>query len=275
VHLTQEDLVNKLAVFGFTLNQAKIYLAIVRAGSTSVGKIAESTKLYRQDIYKILPKLEEKGIITKTLGTPIVIMAIPVKKALKSMVSMEKKRALERIARMEANLKEISNAVSILHETGTEPKPQEHQFSLLTRKNEITNRADLLFGKAKKECNIVTGLELITIRAPKFFERLRTATNNGAKIRLIIESNRRDERIKSAIERIRPDTNNFTAKSVICKSPKPFQIIDRKEVWISTKKQTPSGNPCVLWSNGENIVTAYLELFERMWNNHNPDTIVL
>jgi sugar-specific transcriptional regulator TrmB len=81
VNIIQEDLAKDLAIFGFTLNQAKVYLTIVRAGSISVGKIAESSKLYRQDIYKILPKLQEKGLITKTLGAPIIVMAIPVKKA--------------------------------------------------------------------------------------------------------------------------------------------------------------------------------------------------
>ena len=161
MELIQEDLVKELAVFGFTLNQAKVYLSIVRAGSISVGKIAESSKLHRQDIYKILPKLEKKGLITKTLGTPIVIKAIPVKIALKSLVSMEKKEALERIACMEANLKKVSNAVSILQETGTGAEHEETHFSLLTQENEIKNRSDLLFEKAKIECDVVASLELL------------------------------------------------------------------------------------------------------------------
>ena len=57
----QEDLVKGLEIFGFTPNQAKVYLSIVGAGSSSVGKIAEASKLYRQDIYKIIPKLEKRG----------------------------------------------------------------------------------------------------------------------------------------------------------------------------------------------------------------------
>jgi sugar-specific transcriptional regulator TrmB len=55
-----------------------------------VGKIAESSKLYRQDIYKIIPKLERKGVISKTLGKPLVVRAMPVKKALKTLVSKER-----------------------------------------------------------------------------------------------------------------------------------------------------------------------------------------
>jgi len=274
VELIQEDLVKELAAFGFTLNQAKVYLSIVRAGSISVGKIAESSKLHRQDIYKILPKLEKKGLITKTLGTPVIIQAISVEKALKSLVSIEKKTTLERITRMEAILKEISKAVSMLHEAETAHEQDEPYFSLLTKDNELMNRADLLFEKASIECDVVVSLELLITKATKLRERFRTATNNGAKIRLIIEAPRRDERIKSAIENVRPDTNNFTAKSVISKSPTPFQIIDRKEVWISNTKRMPSGLPCVLWSNGENIVATYQEHFERIWNDRDAITIL-
>ena len=135
----QEDLAKDLEVFGFTLNQAKVYLAIILAGSISVGKIAESSKLYRQDIYKIIPNLEKKGFITRTLGTPILVKAIPVKKALKQLVSEERINALERIKRMEARLERVSNTVCEMCEIETAPENAEIHFSLLTQDNEIKN----------------------------------------------------------------------------------------------------------------------------------------
>ena len=269
----QEDLAKDLEVFGFTLNQAKVYLTIIRAGSISVGKIAESSKLYRQDIYKMIPKLEKMGIITKTLGTPIVVKAIPVKKALKQLVSEERTSALERIKRMEARLEEVSNTVSEMYETETGPEEAETHFSLLTQENEINNRADVLYEKAKTECDIVASIELMTIRGPNFNKRFQTAIKNGVKIRLLIEAPRTEERIESTVERVRPDSDNFTAKFVICKSPKPFQIIDREEVWVATAMKSESGTPSVLWSNGENIVAAYHERFERIWKSKNAITV--
>ena len=265
--LMQEDLAKELEVFGFTLNQAKVYLAIVQAGPISVGEIAELSKVYRQDIYKILPKLEKKGVITQTLGTPIILKAVPVKKALKNIVSRERVTMLERIARMEARLPEFLNAISEIYEKRTGSEKQETYFSLLTKDNEISNRADLLYEKAKKECNIASSIELMAMRGLNFHRRFRTAINNGAKVRLLIEAPRMVEQIGSIVERVRPDSANFTAKLSICKSPKPFQIIDRKEVWVSTKLKSESGIPCVLWSNGKNIFEAYHERFERIWNN--------
>ena len=195
------------------------------------------------------------------------------KKALKTVVSNERISALERIKRMEARLEEFANRVNEMYETETDPKKEETHFTLLTQDNEINNRADLLYEKAKTECNIVASIELMTIRGPNFHKRFRNATNNGAKIRLLIEAPRIEERIESTVERVRPNSDNFTAKFVICQSPKPFQIIDREEVWVSTTLKSESGTPSVLWSNGENIVATYHEPFKRMWNDKKATTI--
>jgi sugar-specific transcriptional regulator TrmB len=159
-----------------------------------VGKIAESSKLYRQDVYKIIPKLERKGVISKTLGKPLVVRAMPVKKALKTLVSKKRISALKRIKRMEVHLEELSKTVSNMYEIKTRLENEKAHFSLLTQENEITNRADLLYEKAKTECDIVASVKLLTTEGPKFHKRFRMAINNGAEIRLLIEAPRKKRR---------------------------------------------------------------------------------
>jgi sugar-specific transcriptional regulator TrmB len=271
-----EDLVKKLALFGFTENQARAYLAIVEAGSISVSKIAETTKLYRQDIYKMLPNLEKKGLVTRTLSSPVVIKAIPIKKALTSLVAMKKKEALDNIRFMEANLDEISNAIIVMHKTVPNPALEQDEFCLLTRESEIMNRADILFGRSKTECNVVLNMELLVARESRFRERFQNAANNGATIRLVMETPREDEKIPAMVKRVKPKSCNFSAKKIIAKSPKPFTVIDGKDVWISTsKKQEISGLYCVLWSTGKNIVETYRERFGRLWKSKDAAIISL
>jgi sugar-specific transcriptional regulator TrmB len=225
----EEDLVKQLEVFGLSTNQAKVYLVVLQAGAIPVGKIAEATKVYRQDIYKILPTLEKKGVITRTLGTPVIVKAIPVRKALKNLVAMEKKRVLEKIIRMETSLKEISNALSLLHETEMATENQEPSFSLLTEDTEVTNRADMLYEKAKIECDFVASLEVLSKRIADFQRRFRNAVNNEAKIRLIVEAPKSDERIRQVVESVRPNTKNFEAKFVVSKSPNLFKYSTAKK----------------------------------------------
>jgi sugar-specific transcriptional regulator TrmB len=261
----QQDLIRKLSDFGFTVNQAKVYLSIVQSGLTCVSKISESTQLHRQDIYKILPKLEKIGLVTKTIDRPFLIEVIPVEKALDSLVSTERKKANERISRLEANLKELLNAIREQQER-REPL-EEARFVLLKTDDQIKNIADLTFENTKKECDLVTNLELITRRMHHFHEHFQKLSRRGARIRVIVESINNEDLVKRTVEKIRPDNGEFAAKLIYKKTSLPYRIIDNKELFIRRKKATESGLPCVLWTNGWSIVQFYKENFEEAWND--------
>jgi sugar-specific transcriptional regulator TrmB len=268
----KEDLAKKLSDFGFTVNQAKVYLSIVQSGLTCVGRIAKATQLHRQDIYKILPKLEKMGLITKTIDVPFMIEAIPVEKALNSLVSTEREKANERISRLEANLKELINAIKKQQERRN-TREEERRFILLTTDAEIKNMADLTFENARIECDLVTNLELITRLMTHFREHFQKLSRRGARIRVIVKNINNEDLVKKTLEKIRPNRDDFAAKLSYKSSVIPYQIIDHKEVWISRKKETESGLPCVFWTNSRNITQFYEEKFKETWNDHHAISI--
>jgi sugar-specific transcriptional regulator TrmB len=258
----QEDVVVKLENFGFTVNQAKVYLSIVQSGATHVGRISKNTQLHRQDIYKLLPKLEKMGLITKTIDKPFMIEAIPVEKALDSLVSSERKKAQERISHLENNLKDVVN------ELQEQPHiKEETRFTLLTTDESIKNRGRLSFKKIKKECLLVTSIKHIHSPSMRYFrDFLQTIANKKAKTRLIIVTSDDNDSVNQTLEKLAPITGQFSAKSInktICKN---YQIIDNKEVWIVTEQKTETGYPCILWTNDQNIIDVYKENFKKAWN---------
>ncbi len=259
--LIKEDLAKQLAIFGLTLNQSKIYLTIVEAGSLSVAEIATQTNMHRQDVYQILPKLEENGLITKTLGTPITITAIPVEKALKELISIKWQQAREEILCMQANLKNITESLTLL---GNQDETEEPFFVLLGKENEVTNTADILFENVEQECDFAASVELLELKAEKWFRRFTDAVDRGAKIRLIVNASNKLDRAKEVVHRITPRKGDFEVKFLCHKSVKPFQVFDQKVVWIFTSKKQSSGWPCVLWSNGKHLVEPYQERFEKV-----------
>jgi sugar-specific transcriptional regulator TrmB len=257
-----QEVVVKLENFGFTVNQAKVYLSIVQSGSTCVGRISKNTKLHKQDIYKILPKLEKMGLITKTIDKPFMIEAISVEKALDSLVSKERKKANERITHLENNLKDVVNTLR------KQPRIKEEAiFTLLTTDESIRNRGHLTFKKLK-EFLLVTNIENIKSPSRHHFRHfLQTIADNNKKTRLIVVTSDDNNTVKQIVEKIAPVTGQFTAKSInktICKN---YQIIDNKEVWIATQQTTETGNPCILWTNDQNIIDVYKENFKKAWNH--------
>jgi sugar-specific transcriptional regulator TrmB len=259
----QEDLVVKLASFGFTVNQAKVYLSIVQSGKTRVGRISRGTQLHRQDIYKLLPKLERMGLITKTIDKPFMIEAIPIDEALETLISKEKDKANERISHLENNLKEMITAIQMQPEI-----KEEARFTLLTSDEAIKNRGRLIFKKTRKDFKIVASMEHITKPALHYFrEFLQLIADNDAKLKLIIVTAEGKEEVKQTVEKIAPGNGQLKVKLInncICKN---YQIIYNKEVWISTQQKTETGFPCLLWTNDLNIVATYRENFETTWTH--------
>ncbi len=259
----QEDLVVKITDFGFTVNQAKVYLSIVQSGKTRVGKISKNTQLHRQDIYKLLPKLEKMGLITRTIDKPFMIEALPVEKALRSIITKEKNHSEQRFARLESHLKEVAQAIQQQPEVNDEAS-----FMLLTTDEAMENRSDLTFKRRPKIFLIVSTTENLKSTAGKFYrEFLQIIANNKAKIHLIIAGSEDPDEIRRAVEKITPNNGVFKVR-IIEKCPsKDYQVVDNKEVWIATQQKTQAGYPVVLWTNDSNVVQSYLENFNEAWNS--------
>ncbi len=263
----QKDLVMKLSEFGFTTNQAKVYLSIIESGVISVGKISQNTQLYVQDIYKILPKLEKMGLITKTIDKPVMIKAIPVEKALSRLVDTEKEKAEKRIDNLENNLKELTD--SIRYQQFSEIQSEESCFIPLMTVKQIKNRADLTFGNATSSCDLVINLDLIQPLMGTFHHNFKQFSKNNANVRIIIEDPSEPDYVKKIIEKAFSEYANISVKLVYKLQSIPYYIIDRGEVWISMEKKTEIGLPCVLWTNGKNIVQFFQECFNEAWKKPN------
>lgn len=257
----QEELVAKLENFGFTKNQAKTYLFIVESGKTTVGRIAANTHLCRQDIYKLLPKLEKMGLITISIDKPCLIEAVPIEKALDNLISKEREKVNLRFSYLENNLNEIINSIQ------EQPlNKEETRFSLLTADEAIRNKGHLTFRKMKKEFLLVTNIERIETATRHFRDLLQTTAGNKVKTRLIIFTKGDSDNVKGCIEKIAPSTGQFIAKSLKKDTYTNYQIIDNKEIWIGTQQKTENGSQCMLWTNDQNIIHIYKENFKRIWN---------
>jgi sugar-specific transcriptional regulator TrmB len=264
-----EDLVNKMTSFGFTVNQAKVYLSIVQSGKIQVGKISKQTQLHRQDIYKLLPKLEKMGLITKTIEQPFVIEAVPIDKALDTLISKEKEKANNRISDLENNLKDMMNSIQKQPESKDDAR-----FRLLTTDEAIRNRRSLTFKKLKREFLVVTSFDHIQFPSIHFKDFLRKISSSQAKTRLIVVSKESDETVKQAIEKIAQPKGQFATRTIGKNTCKNYQIIDGKEIWIATQQKTESGYPCMFWTNDQNIIEVYKENFKKAWNRAKTTAIM-
>jgi len=272
----EKDLVKRLTEFGLSVNQAKVYLSIAQAASTSVNTISKITHIHRQDIYKILPKLEEMGLITKTIDRPVTIKAIPVEDALSNIVSTEEQKVKQRIRRLKANCKELANAIKETQEQ-SEMRAQEQETEhaiFICADRAIKNKLDVSYGNARTKCDLVMNFELITRRLPVLRKRFQALATTKVKTRLLVDTDKNKGLVERTLEEIIPSTDYFIVKLTSGEiTVKPYLIVDRKEVYISTRRKTTFGEPCILWTSSKNVISIYEENFEKAWNSHHAITV--
>jgi len=214
-----------------------------------------------------LPKLEKKGLITKTIGKPFKIQAVPLETALYQLVYSERDKSNKKIAELEANIKDL--IVSLKEQPKSE---EEARFMLLTTDDSIRNRANLSFKGVKKEIKLVTSIELLLAPLTRLHEFIAMLSDRKTKICLLAVTHENFETVCKTIEKMHPN-ENFSAKHISKKIFKHYLILDRKEVWIATEQKTESGFPCILWTNDKNIVQVYEEYFDIGWNQSGATVI--
>lgn len=63
-----DNLKEVLKEFGLTENEAEVYLVLLKSGNLTSSEITNKTQIHRMNIYSILEKLQEKGLISFALN---------------------------------------------------------------------------------------------------------------------------------------------------------------------------------------------------------------
>ena len=106
--MSNDENTDLLLGLGLTLNQAKVYLAILKLEKTTVGQVAKFSKVRREDVYRVLPVLEKMGLIERLLGKPTEVRATFISDAIALLVAEEKRKSDKRLLEMKSKVKELS-----------------------------------------------------------------------------------------------------------------------------------------------------------------------
>jgi len=80
--MSRKTIKNALKNFGLTEKEAEIYVFLAKHGVLTGGEISKQTKTHRPRIYRILKRLQKKGLVEATLESPIRFSSIPFEEVL-------------------------------------------------------------------------------------------------------------------------------------------------------------------------------------------------
>lgn len=233
------DLKLVLQDFGLTENEVQIYLILLRLGSASASEITQKSKIHRINVYDILERLQEKGLVSYVImGKRKHYEAVDPKKILE--IEEERKKKIEQI------LPELS-AQRTLGKEAQEATIFKDKKGIKTVLDEIT--------KSKTTVYLFASGWGFKENFPEYYniwhERFKT---NKVKIKCLISRKFKALKVPEPLEyRFLPSEFIFPSTTIIYED-KVFIIM-----W--------SAQPIAVLIRGKEISASYKKFFELLWNS--------
>jgi sugar-specific transcriptional regulator TrmB len=256
--MTNDENTDLLLGLGLSLNQARVYLAILKLEKTTVGQVAKFSKVRREDVYRLLPSLEKMGLVERLLGKPAEVRATPISDALSLLVSEEKSKFDERLTDMKNNVQKLS-----LKDWKQPVLGENSIYILIAEKKAILAKTSDLVGNSRKEVALIADKERIIPVLAQFTDEYNQAIKKGAQIRLIFEGESPDGSLKEKVEKL---VGGISVHVRFHLDPlNHFIMSDDKEAMITTSKDTGLGESPSLWTNNCNLIGVLRTGFESDW----------
>ncbi len=242
---------------GFTVTQARTYSALCQLGISNAKVISKESKVARQDIYRILTELEERGFVEKSITNPILYRSIPLEEALNVMMEarFEKSRELQIQTQSLIHMFEAKkNGVSV----------NETQFVLIPKGRACLQKGKQTIKATQNFIDCVTShkrfLQMMFAVSGDIFEGL----NRGVKVRFVLDEFDQKTPQPKVLEDV-CKTSSCNIRYIPSIPSAMIVIYDKREVNIVTSPTGDFAGSSMLWSNNPSLVGIVQDYFETLW----------
>jgi sugar-specific transcriptional regulator TrmB len=256
----QDEDVEALTILGLTILQAKVYLALVESGDSTIREISKTAEVARQDLYRITSALQKLGLVERVIAIPTEFRAIELTAGICMLLS----RVREKEAEM---CKKARGLTQRYKDRNAKAKPEETkpQFIMIPGKEvAIQSTIKALENAQTSMASVVSWnkFSALMLNARKF--GLGRALKRGVKIRFITEKPGDEKQIPKIVETYRKK-HFFEVKYLPAAPPAHLGLFDRKEVYINTSTKDGLAETPLLWSNSSSLVAVIHDYFEILW----------
>ncbi len=252
-----DQLQDQFSKFGLTTNQCKVYIFLGKYGSKTAPEVCRALKLPRTETYHLLTTLQNKGIASATFQHPIKFSALPLSKAIKSMVNTEKE-LIKQLEKQEEDLTKLWNTIPNYH---NEPDvAKEDKFQMLQGENQIYGKINDMIINTKNEFQLIGNeKDFLKFYHANFLEPL---DKSDLELKILTKSSTRTLYVFDEIDRTNVKKIPSNTDGDIC-----FVIKDNEEV-LFFMKNSESGreNITAMWTNSNAMIYSKKLLFDLLWS---------
>ena len=254
-----ERLSERLLDFGFTKEEAEVYVFLSSMGPTPARLIARRFDINRMKAYRTLKALEEKGLVERIIGRPVRFVAAPLEEPLKRHIQDIKTH----LSGLEAREKEIVEDLEKLTE-GTVDRLEEPRLRFYQGRQQIYDLLIQMFERTEEEiCIVTTRSDLHRLALMGFDERLRTLNREGRRVRILTQIE------EPEFEEVYYFIEFAEVRHVPLPTPVRFVTIDDRETLTTTSMDDTMSmtthDDTGLWTNAQSYTSAMKVFFDALW----------
>lgn len=264
--MSAQEQVEKLAIeLKDTLDldelESKIYLSLLRTGPITASALAKDLNIDRARMYRTVDKLVDRNIISTTLSSPKLCIAIEPEKALK--IALEKKE--EEIKKIKKSGEAIVDKIN--NEITTNQGTNIPTLRIVQGRSNIYSDIAQMIENSTETVYIATTLEDISKMYHSIIpEKIKICEKNGGKVLLLVEVD--DIEMISFVKRF-----NAT-ETRICKLPSKGRIAVQKDKHMimsdSSQSSSNADTDFSLSTNAKDMINNMDNLCRLLWKSGKP-----
>ena len=241
--------------FGLTAYEAKVYLSVVKGGVSTASEISELAGIRREEVYRTIPKLEERGLIERVLGRPFRVRALPLGDALNLLVERREAEASKRIQALVDSKESLLEDAEVYRSTESHGK-EASRFALISEQDALEKRLEASIASAQHSIEIVDSFRGAFRFILRNVSALRNARKRGVQVRVLTESPAGSAPIPRGLTKHLK--NDLVQMKVSFELPNSYMVFDGREGYLVTAGGKPRTHPVTLWTTDENLISMIL-----------------
>ncbi len=256
------EFITKLIGFGLSVKEAQVYFYLLKYGPKPPSRLAKSLKTYREDVYRTLTGLVDKGMVNPSLETPTVYTAVELDIALEAAF----KRHETELREMERRKQELQE---LMKQQQFSPSDKLPTYKIIKSLREGVDFSISGSSAAEELLTAVPGPVMVVASVFGINEGVKTIIERGGHVRCITDvSHPIIEAVQESLS-IGVDVRHFSQYRGIY-----FGVYDRKfsvsSINIDFKRMSLDEPISVLYSD-DPVYAAYLvSTFEILWEQSVP-----
>jgi sugar-specific transcriptional regulator TrmB len=252
----ENEAIQALQHIGLTLNQARVYMALYKSGTSRAKTLSTISGLAPCDVYRVMEDLQKLGLVEVLITSPKKFRACSPDYVISTLISK----------RTEENRRIETEALDIVHRIKSEKLVNQFdglEMTLIPYGKTISSFESSNFKTIKKRVDCVQTNRLFHRFIYDTHGALKELINRNVEMRFVVEDVEKldaHEQLKALLK-----NGNFQVKSAKDKIDACIMLHDDTDVFVS--KSTETAQTPSYWSNNPCIIGIVSTYFETKWNN--------